>query len=208
MATPLDVLTGQSPQGVSSLPEMLLLAPWLARDLDPRSAMAVRRSLCDIGIREVRGAKAGKNRGARIDSYNRASGLEVSRDITVDGAAYCASAAGAWWRYGGHDVPSGYASCDNWYWWALKTGRFTGELRLVLPGFAILYGHGARENPATHIGLVIRNDPSGLATMEANTTTGNEFDRDADAFAVKWLSRLTDRPILGYVSPVPLSPAP
>lgn len=173
------------------------LAPWLGDDTAP--VRAVRRALCDVFIAE---SPPGSNRGRRIDLYNALAGVAV-------GSAYCAAAVGFWWRYAGLEVPSGYVSTDNWYWWALRTRRFLPPeaASRVVPGAAILYGTGAKGNPAFHIGLVIRTTPW-LCTFEANTSRAGAPRREGEAFDRKWYDQPEKIPLLlGFVSPTPLEAA-
>ena len=151
-----------------------------------RAGLAVERALRDVFLMEN---PPGSNRSLSIDDYNKRAGAPL-------GSPYCASAATAWWEDVGLDVPpKDRASCDVLYRWALETGRFH---HAPLVGSLILYGTGAKDNPATHVGIVIRLTPV-LMTFEANTSLDGQFNREGVAFDRKVIDRLSTRPILGYV---------
>jgi hypothetical protein len=156
----------------------------------PRHILAVERALRDAGLFE---APPGSNRGATIDKYNRQVGAPL-------GSPYCCSAAVAWLRDAGLDVVQ-TASCDELYWWALKTTKFRGSIQEVIPGSLVLYGTGAKDNPAIHVGMIIRLSPL-VVSFEANTGVDGKFNREGFAFWPKVLDvRQPPRPILGYVLP-------
>jgi hypothetical protein len=161
-------------------------------DIECRATLAVERALRDVFLME---APPGSNRGTSIDGYNRRAGAPL-------GSPYCASAATAWWEDVGLEVPAqSRASCDVLYRWALQTGRFHHSPAI---GALILYGTGKKENPADHVGLVIRLTPLVLS-VEANTSMDGKFNREGFAFDRKVIDRLSPR-ILGYVHPSPTRP--
>jgi hypothetical protein len=178
------------PRGARWLPDALDLRH---NDTECRAALAVERALRDAFLME---SPPGSNRGATIDSYNKRAGAPL-------GSPYCASAATAWWEDVGLEVPaSGRASCDVLYRWALTTGRFHHAPAV---GALILYGSGARNDPASHVGIVIRLTPL-LMTLEANTSLDGLYNREGFCFDRKRIEPLTMRPVLGYVWPAPVIP--
>lgn len=156
----------------------------------PRHVLAVERALRDACLFE---APPGSNRGATIDEYNRRVGAPL-------GSPYCCSAAVAWLRDAGLDVEQ-TASCDALYWWAMKTTKFRGSIQEVIPGSLVLYGTGAKDNPAVHVGMIIRLSPL-IVSFEANTGIDGRFNREGFAFWPKVLDlKHPSHPILGYVLP-------
>lgn len=159
-------------------------------DIACRAGLAVERALRDVFLME---SPPGSNRGASVDAYNTRAGAPL-------GSPYCASAATVWWEDVGLEVPKeGRASCDVLYRWALETGRFH---HAPVIGSLILYGTGAKDNPADHVGIVIRLTPL-LITFEANTSMDGQFNKEGFAFDRKVIDRLSTRPILGYCWPGP-----
>jgi hypothetical protein len=164
--------------------------PWLDPELvDHKVLAALQLAHESIGVCEE---PLNSNRGPEIDVWNLRAGVPV-------GSFWCASAAGAWWRDAGLDVPKGYASCDNWMTWAKVTGRWSATPGL---GAMVLYGV---PGDAKHIGLVIRVTPICLS-IEGNTTIESGFSSNGIAVALKIVA--PPDPILGYVLPYPGGPTP
>lgn len=156
----------------------------------PRHVLAVERALRDACLFE---APPGSNRGATIDEYNRRVGAPL-------GSPYCCSAAVAWLTDVGFDVIQ-TAGCDELYRWALKYNKFRGSLKEVIPGSLVLYGTGVKDNPAEHVGIIIRLSPL-VVTFEANTGVDGKYNREGFAFWPRILDLKFPRmPILGYVVP-------
>jgi hypothetical protein len=95
--------------------------------------------------------------------------------------------------------PKDRASCDVLYRWALLTRRYHHAPTI---GALILYGTGDRDNPAYHVGLVIRLSPL-VMSIEANTSMDGRFNREGFAFDRRIIER-TDKRVLGFVRPAPV----
>lgn len=155
---------------------------WLPPGVDLRVRAAITEAMDSLGVCED---PLNSNRGAEIDAWNIQAGVPV-------GSFWCATAAGAWWRAAGLEVPKGYASCDRWMDWGKATSRWSAAPAY---GAMVLYGV---PGDAKHIGLVVRVAPLTLS-VEGNTTIESGFSANGIAVALKIVA--PPDPILGYVLP-------
>ena len=160
--------------------------PWLDPELiDHKVLAAIQIAHENVGVCEE---PLNSNRGPQIDAWNNGAAVPA-------GSYWCASAAGAWWRGAGLEVPKGYASCDNWMRWAMATDRWSD---VPVLGAMVLYGV---PGDAKHIGLIVRMVPLVLS-IEGNTTIESGFSSNGIAVALKVVA--APDPILGYCLPYPI----
>lgn len=141
------------------------------------------RAFRDLGIEE---APWGSNRGIRIDSLTRRSGLNPPQ-------WWCALWVGGVYADCGALIPRNYPGTD--YWLPFIDQR-------VEPGAAILYGLRRRgpvmpNMDAHHIGIVVRVKP--LETIEGNRSWAGTASNNGVAVDIGPVQR---RDILGYFHPV------
>lgn len=161
------------------------VAAWLApKQVEPLRLAIIERALLDLGLCEV---PVGSNRGTRVDEYNKATYAPL-------GSPWCASAATAWYREAGAEVPpTEQAATNRWMSWAKKNGSWSDKPSL---GAVVVYGTGGVAN---HVGVIVRIDPV-LLSVEGNTSDGGGFEREGYIVAMK---RPDAKRVLGYITPRP-----
>lgn len=162
------------------MPTNRTIGPWIPDNVPTLQKAIAQRALMDVGLCEN---PPGSNRSGRIDEYNLAVGAPV-------GSYWCASAAAAWFKEVGADVPKGAASCDNWLTWAQQRGTFS---QVPQVGSLVLYGV---PGDAHHCGVVVRTEPY-LLSVEGNTTVSG-FSRNGEFVALKAVDKTR---VLGYIAP-------
>lgn len=160
--------------------------------IDPTHLPAVnvriaRRGLRDVGLREL---PKGSNSSPRIVRYLTEAGVPLS--VIRSGKGYwCAAQAGAVFRDAGAKVPTAYASCQNWYNWAVKNGYLHVE---PIVGAMVLYGANRISH---HCGIVLHCDQGYMVDIEGNTSL-NGYSREGLLCGIKDIA--LDK-VLGYVWP-------
>lgn len=152
---------------------------------------AVTRASGEVGVAEWGGST---NTGRRIMQYRRA--VTTVGENPRSAEPWCADFVSWVWR--GAGVPIGFGGRGSDYvpelvLWARLTGRWHASDRggyRPLRGDLIVYRDG--EGRKGHVGLVVRYNGSRLRTVE-----GNYRDRVSRRSV-----RLSDRSIIGFVSPV------
>lgn len=145
------------------------------------AALAVAQSELASGIHGG-GAPWGRFRGPRVDDYQRAVGLALPADISLEGHPWCA--AGVYWCF--REAAKGVATqlpanpCPRTpgalHMW--DTSPLTARRQLAAPGDVFVLNKGKGRG---HVGFVLAVSPDGktLTTIEPDTNAAGSTTGDA-----------------------------
>lgn len=143
------------------------------------AALAVAQSELASGIHGG-GAPWGRFRGPRVDDYQRAVGLALPADISLEGHPWCA--AGVYWCFGhaaaaatlpGNPCPRTAGALHLW-----DLSPLTARRQLAAPGDVFVLDKGKGRG---HVGFVLAVSPDGqtLTTVEPDTNAAGSTTGDS-----------------------------